>query len=321
MATYSSVTELRPRPTVNEAEVIGVASGLFGAHPAYEPLSGGSNPDVFSVVGDLGHGVLKFYPAGSQQAELEAGNMARARNAGLPVPPVLGVDVVETVDGRRPWLAMKHAVGRPMGRLHLRAPEEALVLEGVGRLIADLHSSNQPDLVGFYRQDQTAGNNPTWRFRTWSDYVSYTGKRLSDDAEHLFVAGLTPTEIDSVLKNADEFRKMPPPRAVLTHADLRREHIYVGRDLNVATIIDWEAAQANGWERDFAKPLCANDEPMITAYATASGYLRAETDERIWYTRLTHMAGLIISNVKQKRVKAAHDRVGDVKQLLASRRI
>jgi Ser/Thr protein kinase RdoA (MazF antagonist) len=318
MITNPSAMELPPPSTLSEAEITGVASGLVGADPSHEPLYGGSNPDVFRIAGSLGRGVLKFYAVGSQQAEFEAYSMERARSAGLPVPSVNGMDVVETADGKRPWLAMEHAVGRSVESLDLATHEEAAILRSIGRLIADLHSPSQPTPDGYYRQTGLIDGSPTWSFKTWDDYLHFTGERLSGDAKFLYEAGLSVTEVDKVLDNIPGYSAMGSLQTVLTYADWQMVHVYVDEDLRVSSIIDWGSAQSNSPEREYAKSLCSNDEPMIDAYATASGIPRAELDERILRMRISHIPGLVISNMKRGRVEVAHDRVNDFRRLFVS---
>jgi len=316
MAIYSPGISLAEQPTIHAAEVKEVASEEFGEKLHVEPLTGGSNPDVFNVRGSLGRGVLKFFPEASKQADYEVASMERSRDAGLPVPAVLGHGALETQTGYRPWFAMEHASGRPMTEAGLSMSEETVILRSLGRLLAKLHSPEQPTPDGFWRQTGVKEGRPTWQFSTWYDYLGHIGETLEDNADYLLKAGLTPNEVEKILANVAEYRLEPPHRAVFSHADLRKNHVYVDDTHQITSIIDWGSGQANTPEREFSKPFTTDDEPMVEAYATAAGWSKEELTARIRRMQTAHLPGLVIFNVKKGRMEDAHDRAQEVKQLL-----
>lgn len=316
MAIYSPSIELAEKPTLHNEEVTRAATDMFGDGSQWEPLSGGSNPDVFAIDGKLGRGVMKFFPKDSRQAEYEVASMERAQEAGVPVPKVLGRGVLETVAGQRPWFAMEHIDGRPMSEVKLTAGEETTVADAVGRYLGRLHAPSQPTPDGFWRQVGIDGNRPVWHFKSWYDYLGHIGETLESNTDHLQTAGLTSNEIDAILSNVAEYRTMPPDRPIFSHADLRKAHVYLNSNNDVTSIIDWGSGQANGPEREFSKPFGDNDEPMIAAYASASGQPKDELKERIRRMQTAHLPGLAVFNVKKGRMSDAYDRVHEVRRLL-----
>lgn len=122
-----------------------------------ERIAAGRDADVFAVAPGR---VLRRYRDRGKSAELEAGVMAHARAAGLPVPEVVDVDgpdlVLERVEGptmaaalvRRPWTMARHA--RVLAELHGRVqavPAPAWLDRQVGTGTALLHLDLHPENV------------------------------------------------------------------------------------------------------------------------------------------------------------------------------
>lgn len=319
MAIYSPSIELAEQPTLYTTDVARATDELFGDVVQCRPLSGGSNPDVFSVESHSQRGVVKFFPAGSYQAEFEAAGMERAWQAEVPLPRVLGRGVLATEMGERPWLAMEHASGRPMSEVNLSLSEQRIVLHSLGNTIARLHTQDAEGLDGFWRQTGSDNGHATWRFNTWHDYLGHMHETLENDAPYLSAAGLSTAEIDVVLTSTAEYQHMPPSRAGYCHADLRPEHVYLDRDKNITSIIDWGSGQANAPEREFSKPLTGDDEAMVKGYAEVSGVPHSELGERIKRMQIAHLPALVIFNVKKNRPADAQARIAELRAVLGGR--
>lgn len=318
MAIYSPSIGLAEQPTLDAFDVARVTDELFGDMVECQPLSGGSNPDVFSVESYSERGVIKFFPEGSQQAGFEVAGMERARQAELPLPRVLGQGVLATEVGDRPWLAMEHASGRPMSEFNLSLSEKQRILHSLGSTVARLHTQETAGLDGFWRQTGSDNGRATWRFNTWHDYLGHMQETLENDAPYLSVAGLSTAEIDAVLASTAEYRHMPPSRSGYCHADLRQEHVYLDSSKNITSIIDWGSGQANAPEREFSKPLTGHDEPMIAGYARVAGISRTELDERVRRMQIAHLPALVIFNVKKNRPEDARARITELRRVLNS---
>lgn len=316
MSTYSPSINLPPQPTLSGPEIAVVTSELFGRSISSEPLAGGSNPDIYRVDGTDGRGVVKFYPAGSGQAEFELYGMERAIDAGVPIPSPLRTGVLDVAGVERPWLAMDLASGRPMSERPLNFSEEEIVAGSVGRLLADFHSPSQPTPDGFWRQTGMQDGKPTWTYPTWSAYLANMHETLTNETGQLIAAGLSKGEIDAILRSTAEFQEMPPSRPILSYADLRREHVFTDDDLNVTSIIDWGSVQVAGREREFSKPFSNADEALVSAYVAASGCSREELDRRIRYLRIAHLPALAVFCIRHGWTQLAQTRVREVKQLL-----
>ncbi|GEM_PF-5919032 len=305
------------QPSLSSQEVTLAGTEIFGPVETVVPLSGGSNPDIFSIQGTFGRGVLKFFPTGSRLAEFEAVSMRRASDAGLPVPAVLAEATVETEVGHRPWIAMEYAAGRPADVVARSRTDQEIALRSIGRLVADLHSLSLPNPTGYWRQiDTDAVGEPVWRFASWQEYLTNMEETLHDKAAILSKAGLTNQEINAVMQNVSEYKQQAPDTTVFCHADLRLDHVHVDDDNKIVSVIDWGSAQANSPEREFSKPLTTDDAPMIDAYAEASGASKHEIYERVRRMQLAHLPALIIFNVVKHRPHAMHARVTDLRHLM-----
>ena len=317
MAIYSPAISLAERPSLSRHDVAQVGSDVFGAVGAVKPLTGGSNPDIFSVQGDAGNGVLKFFPEGSRLAEFEAASMRRASDAGIPAPEIFGEGVLETEAGDRPWVAMEHAAGKPLSELVQSDSDRESTLRSIGRLIAELHMNSRPAPEGFWRQTDTDDDGkPVWRFSGWHEYLTNMEETLQDKAGTLSASGLTNAEIGIIMKNISEYKSMSPETSVFCHADLRLEHVGIDQDNKIVSVIDWGSAQANSPEREFSKPLTVDDSPMIDSYAESFGTPKKELHERVRRMQLAHLPALVIFNVEKNRPEDTLDRVTEVRSLI-----
>ncbi|WP_152365509.1 phosphotransferase family protein [Microlunatus speluncae] len=158
--------------------------------------------------------------------------MAQARDHGVPVPEVIGVDEVPDERGPRAAMVITPAPGRQLKELlpSLGPAERRAVLTDLGRVIDRLHQIRTP---GVWRPDDDG---------RWPDPAGVRHGYIRDRrAEHdrLAAAGLTPTELEQTLAALEPSLNPPAADFVLCHGDLSPEHVFVAADHSVSCLIDW----------------------------------------------------------------------------------
>jgi len=158
--------------------------------------------------------------------------MDQARDHGVPVPTIIGLDRVEGNGGDRPAMVITQAPGRQLKDLLplLDPADRGSALTDLGRVLARLHQVRTP---GVWRPGDDG---------TWPDPVEGRRGYIRDRrAEHdqLVAAGLTAAEIERTLEFLDLSPNPPEDDFVLCHGDVGPEHVFVDADLRVSSLIDW----------------------------------------------------------------------------------
>ena len=200
----------------------------------------------------------------------EAWFLARARQAGVPVPEVLWLGAVDTTAGQRMVMVQTAASGRPL-RVALpgmSAGQRSAVARSCGQVIARLHSVQ---VGGFYRRRADGSFE-------FADCAILQAADLANRLDNLRVlagAGLTSAEArqaEALLPEAVAARGDGP--AVLCHGELYPSHIFVttGEDaaVTVTGLIDFSDA-CGGRPLDDLEVLCWS-WPEAGRAALAGGY-------------------------------------------------
>lgn len=252
--------------------------------------------------------------------EQEAWFLARARQAGVRVPEVLWLGVVDTPEGRRPVMVQTAAAGRALtGMLPgMSAGQRRSAARSCGEAAARLHSVR---VGGFYRRHADGGFD-------FVDVAALAASDLAnrfDDLRVLSRAGLTPAEADQVhelLPEAVAARGDGP--AVLCHGDLIPDHIFVaaGADaaVTVTGLIDFGDA-CGGRPLDDMAVLCRN-WPGIDRATLAAGYGPApfwdDHGRRLALSQLRLLIGFAAYDLRTGKTAEAGRDLADLKTLLAS---
>lgn len=183
----------------------------------------------------------------------EAKAIERARNAGVPGPEVLLVDLV-TIDGEDfPVMVQRAVPGRPLGQMWaiLDADQRYAALVEVGEIIARLGQVPAPG---------------DWAARTRAEVEERRTER-----NLVLTAGFTATEFDNMFAALDRYvDTFPCPDPILCHGDLGPSHIYLDAAGGVSGVIDFGDAGSASLVHDLAvlrvRGPALDIEPVLSGY-------------------------------------------------------
>ncbi len=234
---------------LSRAELLEVITELSGQDVTFlEPLTEGESTRVFRARsrsgGDL---VVRVQKRRLISFAEEAWAMTQCREAGVPVPDVLGFRLAD--DGKGDVMLMRRARGRALEAVlpDLDAAEKERVWTNVGRVLERLHCIPVSSF-GFLRE--TDDHAPI-QGADWHTYAQKLLEYREYDVPALQRAGLTLSEIGGLLELVRAVGELPYDSPVLAHGDLGADHIYVDGDLNVVDIIDFGMAQGSAAPLDF----------------------------------------------------------------------
>ena len=189
----------------------------------------------------------------------EAWAMERCRAEGVPVPDVYGIETVTVADQSHDVMVVQHAPGRPLHEIEaaLTERERARVWAGVGAVLSSIH---RVKVGGFYLMHADG----SWDFPDWESIMRSAVEGRNADASDLLRAGLTESEVDRLLAILAVMPTFPAPGAVLCHADLRAEHVFVDDQLQVCSVIDFGYFQGGPAVLDIAMLRIVHPDVPIT---------------------------------------------------------
>ncbi len=257
----------------------------------------------------------------SNGLDQEAWFLARAREAGVPVPEVVWLGAVETAAGPRTMMVQTAVTGRPlsMALAEMSASQRRSAARSSGQVIARLHSV---PVGGFYRRHSDGS----------FEFAGNAALQAADLANRLdnlrLLAGavlLTQVEAhraEGLLPEAVAARGDGP--AVLCHGELFPGHIFVatGEDeaVSVTGLIDFGDA-CGGRPLDDLQSLCW-EWPDVDRAALAAGYGPAPfwTDQgrRLALSQLRMLIGYTAHDLRAGKPADAQGYLTGLKAMLAS---
>jgi aminoglycoside phosphotransferase (APT) family kinase protein len=250
----------------------------------------------------------------------EAWFLARAREAGVPVPDVLWLGTADTEAGPRTVVVQTAATGQPLGTAlpRMSAAQRRSAAWSCGQVIARLHSV----LVGGFHCRHHDGT---------FEYADFGALQAADLAARLgnvgelAGAGLTAEEValaESLLPEAVAARGDGP--AVLCHGELFPAHIFVTTGENdqvtVSGLIDWSDA-CGGRPLHDLEVLCWG-WPDVDRAALAEGYgptpFWGDRGRRLALGQLRMLIGYAAHDLRAGQQADARGHLSAVKALLAS---
>lgn len=244
-----------------------IAEAVTG-RPAREVarLAGGFGNDVFAVASDRGAPVVvRLYRRAPEVAPIEAAVMARAAEAGVPVPRVLRCDQAGELAGR-PALVMDHVEGE-RADLVLTGCSRAEALEigrELGRILARIHAVRF-ERPGFFQGPALTPELPP----DVPAKPSVLLLQLADGPE-IPPAWRALVEASAPILDADP---CPP---TLVHSDYNPKNLLLRREgggRTLAAVLDWEFAFAYSPLIDLGNLLrFAHERPEGFVSAVEAGY-------------------------------------------------
>ncbi len=189
--------------------------------------------------------VVRIRRRGAINFASEAWALEAARRAGVPVPRILALTVLEA-DEPLEVMLLSLVPGRPLGALWpgLGEAERRTVMRHVGETLRALHT----EVDGWGRRFED-GN---WEFATWRERAASEVRGREADVSTLQQAGLTEAETDGLMETVRAMLTVGEPTPVLCHGDLGMDHLFVDGDLNVTGIIDFGMWRGGPRELDAA---------------------------------------------------------------------
>jgi aminoglycoside phosphotransferase (APT) family kinase protein len=257
----------------------------------------------------------------SNGLDQEAWFLARARQAGVPVPEVVWLGAVETTAGPRTVVVQTAVAGRPLSTAlpGMSAGQRRSAARYCGQVIARLHSVR---VGGFYRRHADG----TFEFADSAALQAADLANRLDNLRSLAGAGLlTQAEVrrvEGLLPEAVAARGDGP--AVLCHGELFPGHIFVatGEDeaVTVTGLIDFGDA-CGGRPLDDLALLCW-EWPEVDRAALAAGYGAASfwTDRgrRLALSQLRMLIGYTAHDLRADQPADAQGYLAGLKAVLAS---
>jgi aminoglycoside phosphotransferase (APT) family kinase protein len=287
-------------PGTSLADALGaVVAPVLGERVEIVHLSrmpGGSSRETWSFEARLPNGtqrrlVLRRDPPGAPSSglALEAGLLAAASTAGVPVPPLVATGGRDGPLGSA-FVVMDHVEGETLPRRVLRQAAEAHNGEALaaqcGRVLAAIHSIAPASVPGL------PGGDPLEQLRGILDHL-----------------GEPHPALELGLRRLAELR---PPRSaeVVVHGDFRNGNLIVGEQ-GVRAVLDWELAHrgdpledlgwlcAKAWR--FGSPLpvggFGSRQSLLDAYEAASGQ-RVERSALEWWEAVAALRWGVICMVQ-----------------------
>ena len=256
----------------------------------------------------------------SNGLDQEAWFLARARQAGVPVPEVLWLGAVDTTSGPRTVMVQTGVAGRPLSTAlaGMSAGQRRSAARSCGQVIARLHSV---PVGGFYRRHADGSFE-------LADIAALQAADLVSrlDSLHLLAgAGLTQAEVrrvEGLLPEAVAARGDGP--AVLCHGELFPGHIFVatGEDdvVTMTGLIDFGDA-CGGRPLDDLQLLCW-EWPEVDRAALADGYGPApfwnDQGRRLALGQLRMLIGYTAHDLRAGKPADAAGYLAGLKAVLAS---
>jgi aminoglycoside phosphotransferase (APT) family kinase protein len=257
----------------------------------------------------------------SNGLDQEAWFLARARQAGVPVPEVMWLAAVETTAGPRTVMVQTAVAGRPLSTAlpGMSAGQRRSAARSCGRVIARLHAVR---VGGFYRRHADGSFE-------FSDNAALQAADVANRLDNLrLLAGaglLTQAEVhrvEGLLREAVAARGDGP--AVLCHGELFPGHIFVatGEDeaVTVTGLIDFGDA-CGGRPLDDLELLCW-EWPEVDRVALAAGYGPApfwtDRGRRLALGQLRMLIGYAAHDLRAGKLADAQGYLAGLKAVLAS---
>jgi aminoglycoside phosphotransferase (APT) family kinase protein len=255
----------------------------------------------------------------SNGLDQEAWFLARARQAGVPVPEVVWLGAVETPAGPRTVMVQTAVAGRPLSTAlpGMSAGQRRSAARSCGQVIARLHSVR---VGGFYRRHADGSFE-------FADNAALQAADLANRLDNLRLlagAGLTQAEVrraEGLLPEAVAAVGDGP--AVLCHGELFPGHIFVatgeGEAVTVTGLIDFGDA-CGGRPLDDLQLLCW-EWPEVDRAALAAGYGPATfwTDQgrRLALGQLRMLIGYTAHDLRAGQPAGAQGYLAGLKAVLA----
>ena len=263
--------------------------------------------------------VIRGEAGESNGLDQEAWFLARARQAGVPVPEVVWLGAAETPAGPRTVMVQTAVAGRPLSTAlpGMSAGQRRSAARSCGQVIARLHSVR---VGGFYRRHADGSFE-------FADNAALQAADLANRLDNLRLlagAGLTQAEVrraEGLLPEAVAAVGDGP--AVLCHGELFPGHIFVatgeGEAVTVTGLIDFGDA-CGGRPLDDLQLLCW-EWPEVDRAALAAGYGPATfwTDQgrRLALGQLKMLIGYTAHDLRAGQPAGAQGYLAGLKAVLA----
>ncbi|MFC7625421.1 phosphotransferase family protein [Microlunatus sp. GCM10028923] len=232
MAQSEFLVDLHRRFATPRVAVTDLVRRTTGAEAMeLDRIARGYDNEVYRVTLDSGTCVYVRIRSRGDDFTEELWAMSQARDHGVPVPEIVGVDRISDDHGDRAAMVITPAPGRQFAESadKLTTEERGSALADLGRVVARLHEVSTP---GPWRPDDHG---------QWPDPAELRKGFIRDRrAEHdrLAAAGMSAAEIEVTFAMLEISPEPAAAGFVLCHGDLSPEHVFID-DGRATCLIDW----------------------------------------------------------------------------------
>lgn len=263
----------------------------------HEKLVRGYDNEVYAVQTHQGNDYIVRIQqqSGAGYAE-EQWAIERCRAVGVPVPAICYVGALMVGDQRKPVMVQRRVLGRPLSEVYSALCQDDLahIFRQVGAVLSKIHSI---PVGGFYKLNP----NGVWDFPDWESIKRANRRDRSTERPQLQQAGLTDTEINTLLAL---ITKAPPPLArqpVLCHGDLGLDHLFVDAALTITGVIDFGEFQGGLPMVDFVRlslDCSVQEMAWVQAGYGNRGIFTDDFDYQVRQSRISFLTGYLAHCVR-----------------------
>lgn len=257
---------------------------------SHEKLVRGYDNEVYAVQTRQGNDYLvRLQQHGRTGYAEEQWAIECCRAAGVPVAEICHVGVLTVGDQPKPVMVQRRVAGRPLSEVQatLTQDERAHIYHQVGAALSKIHSIR---VDGFYKLNPDG----LWDFPDWASIAQSNVRDRTEERPELRQAGLTDGEIDTLLALIVDAAPPTNRQPVLCHGDFRPEHLFVGADLTLTSVIDFGEFQGGLPHVDFvslSQDCSAEEVAWIKTGYTNKALFTDHFAHHLRYNRISYLMG------------------------------
>lgn len=266
-----------------EDDIFRLVQKATGQQPqSSQKIVRGYDNEVYAVKTQQGQVcIVRINRHGKTGFDQEAWALEKCRAAGVPVPEILLIDVIEVDEHKDSVMVQRKLPGAALSDIQKSLTQNELqaVFCQAGEILSKIHSIK---VNGFYKRHADG----SWDFSTWHKVMMSALKDRAAEKTFILASGFSETEFNVMLGLLKRYRDgFVCDQPVLCHGDFLPDHIFVDERLVISGIIDFGEFQGGPPIHDFAR--LSLGHPEIKLDWLKFGYADKTIFEHNFGTRLT----------------------------------